>query len=102
MEKLLNKDATFYWDEECQAILDVLKENMVTMPILVFPNWKKEFHVHVDASCIALGVVLTQDGEGEMDHPIAFASRKLSKVEKNYSATECEALTMVLSIRRAL
>ena len=26
---------------------------------LVFQDWKKEFHVHVDASCIALGAVLT-------------------------------------------
>jgi len=33
---------------------------MVNAPILVFPNWKKEFHVHVDASYITLGGVLTQ------------------------------------------
>jgi len=68
MENLLNKDATFCWDEECQHNLDVLKEKMVTAPILVFPDWKKEFHVHVDASCIALGAVLMQADEGEMDY----------------------------------
>lgn len=87
MERLLNKDATFYWDEECQHSLDVLKEKMVTAPILVFSNCKKESHVHVDASCIALEEVLTQAGEGEMDHPIEFASRKLSKAKNNYSMT---------------
>jgi len=59
MEKLLKKDATFCWSEECQWSLDVLKEKMVTTPILVFPDWKKEFHVHVDVSCIVLGAVLT-------------------------------------------
>ena len=59
MERLLKKDATFYWNEECQQILDLLKEKMVTTPILVFLDWKKEFHVHVDASCIVLGAVLT-------------------------------------------
>lgn len=59
MEKLLNKDATFYWDEECQHSLGVLKEKLVTASILVFPDSRKEFHVHVNASCIALGVVLT-------------------------------------------
>ena len=36
MEKSLKKDVTFYWDDDC----------------------KKEFLVHVNASCIALGVVL--------------------------------------------
>ena len=73
---------------------------MVIVPILVFPDWKREFHVHVDASYFAFGAVLTQVGEGEMDHPIAFASRKLSKAKKNYSTTEREGLAMVYMLRK--
>jgi len=42
----------------------------------------------------ALGTVLTQAGEGEMDHPIAFASKKLSKDKNNYSITESEGLAL--------
>ena len=57
-EKLLKHDVKFKWTEECQQSLDTLKEKMVTAPILVFPDWKFPFHVHVDASSIALGVVL--------------------------------------------
>lgn len=68
---------------------------MVTMSILVFPDWNKEFHVHVDASFITLGVVLTQLGKGDTDHPVLFASRNLSKDKNNYSTTECEGLEMV-------
>eukprot|EP00253_Pinus_taeda_P013462 PITA_13462 len=84
MEKLLKKDATFCWDEECQCNLDVLKEEMVTVSILVFSDWKTKFHIHVDASCTALGKMLTQVGEGEMEHPIAFARKKLLKAKNNY------------------
>lgn len=47
-----------------------------------------------------LGAVLTQDDEGEMDHPIAFMSRKLSKAEKKYSTTECEGLAMVYALQK--
>ena len=36
MEKLLKKDATFCWDNECQKSLDILKEKMVIVLILVF------------------------------------------------------------------
>jgi hypothetical protein len=58
MDKLLKKDSKFQWTEECQQSFDTLKQKMVTVPILVFPDWSKEFNVHVDASSIALGSVL--------------------------------------------
>jgi hypothetical protein len=54
---------------------------MVTMPILVFSDWEKTFYIHVHASAIALGVILAQPGVGDLDHPIAFVSRKLSESE---------------------
>jgi hypothetical protein len=71
---------------------------MVTAPILGFPYWSKEFHVHVDTSSIALGYVLAQSGVGDIDHPLAFASRKLSIVEINYTTTESEGLAMVYAL----
>ena len=58
MEKLLKKDVDFLWSQECQDSFDTLKAKMASAPILVFPIWNKEFHVHVDASSVALGVVL--------------------------------------------
>jgi len=87
MEKQLKKDNKFTWTEECQQSLDILKEKMVTAPILVFPYWTKEFHVHVDASSITLGAVLAQEGEGDIDHPMAFSNRKLFTTEKKYTTT---------------
>ena len=73
---------------------------MVTTPILVFPDWNKPFHVHVDASSIALGIVLTYPGEGGIDHPIAYSNRKLSTAEKNYTTTEREGLAMVYALHK--
>jgi hypothetical protein len=72
-----------------------MKHKMVTAPILVFPYWSKEFHVHVDASSIALGVMLAQTGAGYIDHTLAFARRNLSTTEINYTTTEREGLAMV-------
>ena len=100
MEQFLKKDATYYWNEECNKSLKTLKEKMASAPILVFPKWNVEFHVHVDASCIALGVVLTQPRAKGIDHLIAFASRQFSKAEKNYSTTEHEGLAMVYVLQK--
>jgi hypothetical protein len=57
MEKLLNKEAKFQWNEDFHKVLDILKKKLVTTLIFIFSYWKKEFHVHVDASSIALGAI---------------------------------------------
>ena len=100
MEKLLKKDAKFQWTEACQESLDKLKNKMAIAPILVFLDWKKEFHVHVDMSSVMLNIVLTQPGEGVLDHLIAFARRKLSTTKKNYTMTKREGLAMVYVLQK--
>jgi hypothetical protein len=100
MENLLNKYCQFSWIEECQQSFDTLKHKMVIAPILVFPDWSKEFHVHVDAYSIALEILLAQTGEGDIDHPLDFSSRKLSTTEVNYTTTEREGLDMVYVLQK--
>jgi hypothetical protein len=100
MERLLKKENKFQWSEECQEGLDTLKQKLVTTSILIFPYWKKEFHVHVDASSVALGTVLAHPGEGDIDHPISFARRKLSTTKHNYTMTEREGLAMVYALQK--
>ena len=100
MEKLLKRDVTFCWNDDCMKSLNVLNGKLASAPILVFLKWDVEFHVHVDALCITLGAMLTQEGREGLDHPIVFASRRLSKVEKNYSTTECEGLAMVYVLQK--
>ena len=100
LEKFLRKDTPFVWIEEHQKAFNEVKEKLVTTPMLVFPNWTKEFHVHVDASSVALGVALAQPGEGEVDHPIVFASQKLSSTERNYTTTKREGIAMVYCMQK--
>jgi hypothetical protein len=73
---------------------------MFTVPILVFPDWSKKFHMHVDAYSIALGAVLAQPGKGDIDHLLAFSSRKISTAEINYTTTEREGLAMVYMLQK--
>ena len=83
LEKLLNKSEQFEWMDICRKALDTLKEKLASAPILVHPDWDKQFHVHIDASEIALGAVLAQPGDTSVDHTVYFSSRKLSIVEQN-------------------
>ena len=76
-----------------------MKAIIASEPILRQPNWEIIFHVHVDASGIALGSILAQP-DGKMDFPVYFASRRFSKAEQGYSTTEREALGMVFSVQK--
>jgi hypothetical protein len=95
LEKLLKKSEIFWWTPKCDKVFDILKEKLSTAPILIFPNWEIEFHVHVDASGITRGAILVQPGEGNMDHPIYFSSQNLAQDEHNYTTTEREGIDMV-------
>ena len=49
----------------------------------------------MDTSSIALGEILSQPREGDIDHPIDLASRKISIEENNYTNLQWEGLVMV-------
>ena len=57
---LLMKDVQFVWNEACQTAFVKLKEKLSIAPILRGPNWTLPFHISLDASDTAIGVVLGQ------------------------------------------
>ena len=81
------------WKDEQQKVFDNLKKIMTQPPVLAYPDFSKEFELHTDASTIGLGAVLYQDGK-----VIAYASRALTKSEKNYSAFKLEFLALKWAI----
>lgn len=100
LERLTRKGEPFVWGKEQNEAFQELKTRLVSAPILAYPNWVNKFHVQVDASNFAIGAILTQPGSSRLDHPIYFASRLLSKAERNYSTTEREALGMVYAVQK--
>jgi hypothetical protein len=95
---LLKKGEKYVWTKSCQKAFEEVKKRLTTTPILITPNWSMDFHVHCDASNIAIGAVLAQNIHGDRDSPIHYASRLLNSAEKNYSTTEREALAMIYSV----
>ena len=69
-------------------------------PILQALDWNKVFHVHINASNFAIGCVLAQPGEHNMDLPVLYASRQLNSAEKNYTTIELEGLGMIYAVKK--
>lgn len=87
------------WSEMANECFLKLKQRLVSAPVLASPDFDKPFTVQCDASNYALGGVLTQ-GEGEDERVVAYASRTLTKPERNYSITELELLSLVFLISK--
>ena len=100
LHMLTHQDVTFQWTSVCQSAFDRLKELLSSPPVLAYPDFSKKFLLHTDASGLGLGAVLEQEPEGRgPPHPIAYASRSLSKPEQKYGITELEALGVVWAVR---
>ena len=98
--RLTRKGEVFDWTTECEHAYQYIKTRYQNAPILIGVDWKLEFHVHTDASDIAVVAMLAQNRTGKTNQPIAYASRLLSKAEKNYTTTEKEALAMVYAVNK--
>ena len=67
---------------------------MTTAPIVRAPNWKLPFEVMCDASNLTIGAVLGQREERK-PYVVYYASKALNEVQRNYTTTEKELLTVV-------
>ncbi|CAG8549549.1 18030_t:CDS:2 [Cetraspora pellucida] len=98
LHELLKKDVKFEWEKDQNDAFETLKEYLVSAPILQYPNFDKVFYLHTDALGIRLGAVLAQKGEEKTEHVISYASRSLSRAERNYSTPELECLAVLWAI----
>ncbi|CAB0031385.1 unnamed protein product [Trichogramma brassicae] len=99
LTKLTQKDIAWHWGPEQEQAFTTLKRMLTEAPVLARPDPDIMFTLQTDASNFALGAVLTQDIDGE-EHPIAYASRALTKQERNYTVTEKECLAVLWAVEK--
>ena len=90
----LKKTKAFIWTPAAEQAFNLLKEALMSDPILALPDFAKPFLVTSDASGQAIGGVLTQEGR-----PIAYESRKLRTHELNYPMHDLELLAVVHALK---
>lgn len=98
--KYLKKDTKLdLKDEDYKKSFEDLKKILTSDQILAYPDYTKPFVLTTDASDFAIGAVLSQI-QGNIERPIAFASRTLNAAESRYSTTEKEALAIVWATKK--
>ena len=99
LNKLLERDVAFEWNEDSEGAFRVLKDVLSSAPILSFPDFDRPFIVDTDASNSGLGAVLSQIGLDTVERPVYFASRTLNRAERKYSTTRKELLGVVWALK---
>lgn len=94
LNALLSTKRDWVWSAECATAFARVKSALTSAPVLALPHFRKPFEVIADASQVALGAILLQDGR-----PVAFESRKLIPAERNYTTTERELLAVVHALK---
>jgi len=95
LHRLTEKGTQFKWTKESETAFNTLKQKLTSAPILALPNWSKPFTIDTDASETGIGAVLSQMQDDGKECVIAYASRLLTKQERNYCVTRKELLAVV-------
>jgi len=93
---LTQNDIKWNWGPTEQSAFDQLKQSVTAVPVLISPDSTSPFRIKADSSDFATGAVLSQvcptDGKW---HPVAFFSKSLSLVERNYEIHDKEMLAII-------
>ncbi|XP_070007222.1 uncharacterized protein [Nicotiana sylvestris] len=85
-----------FFNVECLRAFELMKEKLVSAPIMVTPDWRQLLEIMCDASDVVVEAVLGQRKD-KMFKPIYYAIRTLNEVQVNYATTEKEFFAVVFA-----
>uniref|UniRef100_A0A5S6QMM6 RNA-directed DNA polymerase n=1 Tax=Trichuris muris TaxID=70415 RepID=A0A5S6QMM6_TRIMR len=101
LHRLLDATAksNWHWSDKEQAAFDAAKKLLTTGSVLAHFDGSKPLLLACDASDYGLGAVLSQVEEGQ-EKVVAYASRTMSKTERNYAQIDKEALALMYGVKK--
>ncbi|KAH9657915.1 Endonuclease [Citrus sinensis] len=93
LTEIVKKHVGFKWASEQERAFNLIKEKLVSAPLLALPDFTKTFEIECDDSSIDIGAVLMQEGR-----PIAYFSEKLGGAALNYPTYDKEMYALVRTL----
>ncbi|MBW0553009.1 hypothetical protein O181_092724 [Austropuccinia psidii MF-1] len=101
--KLCDKYTVFEMTVDRVKAFESLIESLTTAPLLLRPDFKLPFKLHIDASGDGLGAALHQVqfiNDKPVGGPICFLSRQIRPTEARYGAIQMEYLCLVWALEK--
>ena len=96
--KMLRKGSDFKWTAEARKSFEEIKKALTQAPVLISPDFTKEFIIFTFASEDTIAGVLLQKGSQGTEQPISFFSKTLANAELKYNILEKQAYALVKAI----
>ncbi len=95
--ELTRKEVAFVWDSGCQNAFEALKGALVDAPVLIRPDFDKQFCLDVDWSPKGVGAILSQKEERK-ERVVAYASKGLTSAQKKFHPMEGECYALIWGV----
>ena len=100
LNELLKDGVEWKWSTDQQKSFNQLKDKLSSAPILTHFNEKLPLKLDTDTSQYGIGAVISHILLSGEERPIVYASRTLSKSERNYAQIEKEALSIIFGVKK--
>jgi transcriptional regulator NrdR family protein len=93
--RLIKKNQSFYWSENCQVAFEQLKKRIIETSVLSCFSSELKTYLESDSSDYVSVEVLSQKESDDLIRSITYFSKILSSVECNYEIYDKELLTII-------
>ena len=94
LNELLTKDAPFAFTDECHEAFCMIKQALISSPIIQPPDWDLPFEIMCDVRDHAAGAVLGKKRD-KKSVVIYYTNRTLDEIQQNCTTTEKELLAVL-------
>ncbi|XP_059621313.1 uncharacterized protein K02A2.6-like [Phlebotomus argentipes] len=98
--KLLQTGVPFKWTKECERAWCTVKREMLSDKFLDHYNPQLPLRLATDASPVGVGACISQLHSDGAEKPVQYASRSLTKTQRNYSQMDREAYGIVFGLKK--
>jgi hypothetical protein len=97
---LTKKGVAWTWTAASAAVFQALKDAVTTEPVLILLDDSRPYRLEADSSDRATGAVLSQQGTDGKWRPVAFYSKSLNDVQRNYMIHDKEMLAIIRALEK--
>ncbi|QRW22942.1 Retrotransposable element Tf2 protein [Rhizoctonia solani] len=98
LHNLTKKETPWSWGNQEEEAFQELKTLVTKSPVLIHSNPELPYYLETDASGVAMGAILSQQGPDNRLHPIAYMSKSFSGAEANYDTHNKELLAIIKAL----